>query len=203
MKLALDDGSEGIILNLRNVFYLPNSPSNLISLSLLNNAGIYYNNEQQALYDKANRKPFAFAQRWERSFFIHPLNLSVSAANLLKAEGDLYQDTRPKMHQTQRDKHPLTVWHKRFVHLNFPALRRHLAHHNISTPTMSAYGIAAKRQKQQSTTIARPRRERRGRISSYTQTSLGQSRQWDLEPKGISSHLHITILGSRRPTLEV
>ena len=170
-------GAKESLLNLRNVFYLPNSPSNLISLSLLNNAGIYYNNEQQALYDKTNRKPFAFAQRWEQSFFIHPLNLSLSAANLLKAEGDLYQDTRPKMHQTQRDKHTLTVWHKRFVHLKFPALRRHLAHHNICTPTMSAYAIAGKKQKQQSTTIARPKREPRGRISPYTQTSLGQLSQ--------------------------
>ena len=41
IRLVLEDGSEGIILNLWNIFYLPNSPSNLISLSLLNDAGIY------------------------------------------------------------------------------------------------------------------------------------------------------------------
>ena len=35
------------------------------------------------------------------------------------------------MHQTRSDKHLLTVWHKIFGQLNFPALRRHLAHHNI------------------------------------------------------------------------
>ncbi len=99
IRLALEDGSKGIILNLRNVFYLSNSPSNLISLSLLNDVGIYYNNKEQALYDKANQKPLAFAQRWERSFLLHPLNPSISAANLLKAEGDLYQDTRPKVYQ--------------------------------------------------------------------------------------------------------
>ena len=109
IKLALEDGSERIILNLRNVFYLPNGQSNLISLSPLNNVGIYYSNEQQALYDKANRKPFAFDQRWQRSFLLYPLNLSVSATNLLKAESDLYQGTGPKMHQTQSDKHSLTV----------------------------------------------------------------------------------------------
>ena len=131
IRLVLEDGSERIILNLWNVFYLPNSPSNLISLSLLNDADIYSGNKQQVLYNKASWKPLAFAQRWERSFFLHPLNLSVSAVNLLKAENDLYQDTGPKVHQTQSDKHPLTVWHKRFGHLNFPALRRHLAHQNI------------------------------------------------------------------------
>ncbi len=109
IRLALEDGSKGIILNLQNVFYLPNSPSNLISLSLLNDAGIYYDNEQQALYDKASQKPLAFAQWWEQSFLLHPLNLFVPTANLLKVEDDLYQDTGPKVHQIQSDKHPLTV----------------------------------------------------------------------------------------------
>ncbi len=42
-----------------------------------------------------------------------------------------HKDTEPKIHQTQSDKLPLTVWHKQFGHLNFPALRKHLAHHNI------------------------------------------------------------------------
>ncbi len=65
------------------------------------------------------------------SYLLHPLNLSVSAANLLKIKGNLYKDTEPKIHQTQSDKLPLTVWHKQFGHLNFPALRKHLAHHNI------------------------------------------------------------------------
>ncbi len=86
IRLALEDGIEGIILNLRNVFYFPNSPSNLINLSLLNNAGIYYENEQQVLYDKASQKPLVFAQQLKRSFLLHPLNLSVPAANFLKAK---------------------------------------------------------------------------------------------------------------------
>ncbi len=131
IRLALEDGTEGVILNLQNVYYFPNSSSNLISLSLLNDADIYYDNEQQVQYDKASQRPLAFTQRWERSFLLHPLNLSVSAANLLKTKGNLYKDTEPKIHQTQSNKLPLTVWHKQFSHLNFPALRKHLAHHNI------------------------------------------------------------------------
>ncbi len=125
IRLALEDGSERIILNLQNVFYLLNSLSNLISLSLLNDTGIYYNDQQQALYDKSSRKSLAFAQRWERSFLLHPLNLSVSAANLLKAEDDIYQDTGPNVHQTQSHNHP------QFGHFNFPALKRHPADHKI------------------------------------------------------------------------
>lgn len=44
VKLALEGGSKGVTLNLRNVFYLPNSLSNQVSLSLLNDAGVYYDN---------------------------------------------------------------------------------------------------------------------------------------------------------------
>lgn len=89
IRLANEDGSEGLILNLRNVFYLPNSPSNLVSLGLLNDAGIYHDNENQTLYDKVSRKPLALAQRWETSFLLHPLNLSASAINLLKANNNV------------------------------------------------------------------------------------------------------------------
>ncbi len=131
IRLALEDGSERIIINLRNVFYLSNSPSNLISLSLFNDARIYYDNEEQALYDKASQKRLAFSQKWERRFLLHLLNLSVSAANLLKAKDDLHQDTRPKVHQTQSNKQSFTVWHKRFGHLNFSVLKRYFAYHNI------------------------------------------------------------------------
>lgn len=60
IRLALEDGTEGVILNLQNIYYLPNSPLNLISLSLLNNAGVYYGNKQQALYNKASQRPLAF-----------------------------------------------------------------------------------------------------------------------------------------------
>ncbi len=131
IRLVSEDGSEGIILNFRNVFYIPNSPSNLISLSLLNDVSIDYNNKQQALYDKASRKLFAFAQRWELSFLLHPLNLFVSSANFLKVKDDRYHDTGPKVHQTQSEKHPLTIWHQWLGHLNFPVLRKHLTHHMI------------------------------------------------------------------------
>lgn len=62
IRLALEDGQEGVILNLRNVFYLSNSPSNLVSLSLLNNANIFYDNEHHTLYDKISRRPLVFAQ---------------------------------------------------------------------------------------------------------------------------------------------
>lgn len=130
IRLALEDRQKGVILNLQNVFYLPNSPSNLVSLSLLNDTNIFYNNERHILYDKTSRRSLAFAQCWERRFLLHPLNLSVLATNLLKVE-DAYQKFEPKLRLTQSSKFPLTVWQKRFWHLNFSALRNHLTRHNI------------------------------------------------------------------------
>lgn len=130
IRLALEDGRKEIVLNLQNVFYLPNSPSNLVSLSLLNDANIFYNNERHTLYNKTSRRPLAFAQCWERSFLLHPLNLLVSATNLLKID-DTYQEVEPKIYLIQSSKLFLTIWHKRFGHLNFSALRKHLVRHDI------------------------------------------------------------------------
>lgn len=45
-RLALGDGTERVIFNLQNVYYLPNSLSNLISLSFFNDTSIYYDNKQ-------------------------------------------------------------------------------------------------------------------------------------------------------------
>lgn len=63
LRLALKDGSEGLVLNLRNVFYIPNSPCNLVSLGLLNDSGIFHDNENETLYQIRSKKTLAQAQR--------------------------------------------------------------------------------------------------------------------------------------------
>lgn len=50
IRFALKNRTKGPSFTLTNVFYLPNSPSNFVSLGLLNNAGIYYHNKDQTLY---------------------------------------------------------------------------------------------------------------------------------------------------------
>lgn len=60
IRPAMKDGREDLILKLRNVFYLLNSPSNLVNLGLLNDAGIYHNNENQAHFDKISWKFLTF-----------------------------------------------------------------------------------------------------------------------------------------------
>lgn len=91
LRLALKDGSEGLILNLRNAFYLPNSPCNLVNLGLLNDSGVFYDNEAETLYQVKTRKPLAQAQHWRNSYFLKPLNLSDGAVHLLRIDDVTYQ----------------------------------------------------------------------------------------------------------------
>lgn len=49
LRLALKDRTDGPILKLQNVYYLPNSQCNLVSLGLLNESGIYHDNENETL----------------------------------------------------------------------------------------------------------------------------------------------------------
>lgn len=128
IRLALKDGTEGLILTLTNVFYLRNSPSNLVSLGLLNDAD--HHNEDQTLYDLESRKTLAFAERYKTSFLLHPLNLSAAAVNLLR-NNQVYERNGPGINQTQIGKLPLTLWHQRLGHLNLASLRKHLTRHNI------------------------------------------------------------------------
>lgn len=65
IRLALKNRDEGVILNLWNVFYQPINSSNLVSLSFLNNADIFYNNKCHIIYNKTSQKLLIFAQRWE------------------------------------------------------------------------------------------------------------------------------------------
>lgn len=122
--LSLKGGKEGVILDLKDVFFLPSSPSNLVSLGLLNNYGIFHNNEDKTLYDKETKTPLAYAQRWKNSFLLQPLNFPDSAVNLMHVNDNTY--IGPHVHQTINTKLPLTTWHKRLGHLNFASLKRYL-----------------------------------------------------------------------------
>ena len=70
LRLSLKDGSEGLILNLQNIYYLPKSPCNLVSLGLLNDSGIYHDNENKTLYEVNTRQTLAQAQRWGNSYLL-------------------------------------------------------------------------------------------------------------------------------------
>ena len=114
LRLALEDNSEGLILNLRNVYYLPNSPCNLVSLGLLNDSGIYHNNERETLYYVGTRRVLAHAPRWKNSYLLKPLNLSDGAVRLLKIEGNDYQWPAHALRSSSEVSAdlPISTWHK-------------------------------------------------------------------------------------------
>ena len=125
LRLARKDGSEGLILNLSNVYFLPNRPSNLVNLALLNDSNILLDNENETLYDHNSRTVLAQAKRWRNSFILQLLNLSDAAVSLTKIDDETYQ--WPHIHQTtSAPKLSLTTWHKRLGHLNFSLLKRYL-----------------------------------------------------------------------------
>lgn len=53
IRLAKKDSSKDLMLTVINVFYLPNSASNLVSFGLLDNTKIYYHNKDQIFYDQS------------------------------------------------------------------------------------------------------------------------------------------------------
>ena len=132
LRLGLEDNSEGAILNLRNVYYLPNSPCILVSLGLLNDSGIYHNNEQETLYHVESKRILTQARRWRNSYLLRPLNLSDGAVHLLKVGNNDYQWPPHALRSVVQPKTtPLSIWHKRLGHPNFPALKAHLNRINI------------------------------------------------------------------------
>lgn len=50
LQLALKNGTKGLVLNFRNFYNLPNSLCNLDSLGLLNNNGIFHENENETMF---------------------------------------------------------------------------------------------------------------------------------------------------------
>lgn len=103
IRLKLKDRTEGLVLILTNVFYLLNNLSNLGSLSLLNNTGIYHHNKDQILYNLEIHKTLAFARQYKTSFLLHLPNSSAIAVNFLK-NSKVYKKKIPNMNQTKNKK---------------------------------------------------------------------------------------------------
>lgn len=61
--LGLENDSKGVILNLRNIYYLPNSLCNLMSLELLKDSGIFPDNRNKTLYQLGSESVLAQARQ--------------------------------------------------------------------------------------------------------------------------------------------
>lgn len=59
LQLNQIDGSEEIIFDFQEIFFLPSSLLNLVSFALLNNHGIFYGNENKTLYNVHSKEVLA------------------------------------------------------------------------------------------------------------------------------------------------
>lgn len=132
-RLELENGLESLILNLENVYYLPNSPYNLLSLGLLNNSGIFYDNKYQNLHQVTTKRVLAQAKRWRNSYLLRPLNLIDGVVHLLRVNAETYQPSHVLCNSTTPSfaPLPLSIWYKHLGHSNFSSLKTHLNRLNI------------------------------------------------------------------------
>lgn len=123
LRLRLDDNSKSLILNLHNIYYLPNSFFNLVSLGLFNNSNVYHDNKYKGLYQVGLWKTLAQAKCWRNSFLINPLNLSNGAMYMLRVNIDTHQPLYIFLISTSLLSSLLSIWYKRLGHLNFSLLK--------------------------------------------------------------------------------
>ena len=108
LQLVLEDGSNGAILNLSRVLYIPECPANLISQARLNDSGIHYNDETWRLYAKHSRETVGYAPRVGNNYVVKTTECPNIAVHLSFVEEDLYQTPPEHVHYTQA-KTPLTI----------------------------------------------------------------------------------------------
>ena len=116
------------------MYYLPNSLCNLVSLGLLNNNGIFHNNEHKNLYQITSKRILAQGKRWRNSYLLRPLNLPDKAVHLIRVDADTYQWPSYALWSFTTSSSaplPFSVWHKRLGHSNFSLLKTHLNCLNI------------------------------------------------------------------------
>lgn len=116
------------------MYYLPNSLCNLVSLGLLNNSSIFYNNKYKNFHQITPKKVLAQVKQWKNSYLLRPLNLSDEAVHLLRVDVNTYQwPFYALQSSTTLFSTPLlfSIWHKHLGHSNFSLLKTYLNHLNI------------------------------------------------------------------------
>jgi hypothetical protein len=107
LQMALPDGQIGLELILP-VYSLPDSPANLISVSLLAKQSIYWDSGTHVLRRYGN----VVGHTPQNANRLYPLSL--------------YRPLLTTAFMTALTKLPLSVWHQRLGHLGFPKLRSYL-----------------------------------------------------------------------------
>lgn len=134
LRLGLKNGSKGLILNLQNVYYLPNSPCNLVNLELLNNCEIFYDNENKTLYQLESKRVLVQVRQWRNSYLLKPLNLSDAVVFLVRIGDETYKWSPHVFFSSSSSQTsvPITTWYKRLGHTNFASLKGYLKRLGVS-----------------------------------------------------------------------
>ena len=125
LSLALENGQKGAILSMAHVFYIPESPANLISLAKLNDVGLYWDNKTWNLYDtKRTGQIVGYVPKWRQNwvFRIWDMDIKDIAVGITKIDADTYQwpidNTFSVLSVMKAKSENLSVWHCQLVHLN-------------------------------------------------------------------------------------
>lgn len=124
IAISKNTDKEKVIFTLNNMYYLLSSPSNFVSLALLNNNKIYYDNKNEIFYDSDTKEILVSTQLWRKNFFLKLLNLFNVAVYLSWADEGICKG--PYVYQTVITLFLLLTWYKQLRHLNFVVFRKYL-----------------------------------------------------------------------------
>ena len=123
--LILEDGLPSSILILNNVLYIPQCPVNLVSLGMLNQHDIFYDNSNWRLFMGSTAKVIGHVPRVDNNFMLQTVDTPDMRMHLSKVDEDTYQGLDVTICQISV-KSKLTTWHARLGHLNIPTCRKYL-----------------------------------------------------------------------------
>jgi hypothetical protein len=133
LALRLKNGSSGRSLKLENVYYIPQCPASLVSLSTITKKGdIWWDQKRELLYLGKTRQEIGHVLPWKKSFVLRTQDipdddLAVHLTQMVNS--DVFQWPKEEfewvLHTTKKPE-SLKLWHTRLAHLNFPTLRAYL-----------------------------------------------------------------------------
>ena len=131
ITLASEDDTPSSVLVLNNVLYILQCPVNLVSLGLLNQHKVYFDNLNWNLFLLSTRDIIGYAPRVNTNFMLKTLYIPNLAIHLTRIEADIFQWPETAIYHTS-SKVKLTTWH---AHLNISSCRKYLK--GLSVPPTS------------------------------------------------------------------
>ena len=129
--LALQDDSPSSVLILNNVLFIPQCPVNLVSLALLNQNNIYYDNVNWTLFNGISQNIIGYVPRVNTNFVLKTLDAPDVATHLMQTDESTFQWPNTSVYHTSAIT-DLSTWHARLGHLNLITCRAFLKRLDVS-----------------------------------------------------------------------